>query len=33
MHISNPDERKWFRDRIEQDTNALEFTKMVKKQF
>ena len=27
MHISNPDERKWFRDRIEQDTNALEFTK------
>ena len=27
MHISNPDERKWFRDRIEQDANALEFTK------
>jgi 2-oxoglutarate dehydrogenase E1 component len=27
MHISNPDERKWFRDRIEQDTHALEFTK------
>jgi 2-oxoglutarate dehydrogenase E1 component len=27
MHISNPDERKWFRDRIEQDTNPLEFTK------
>ncbi|MDB2617508.1 2-oxoglutarate dehydrogenase E1 component [Candidatus Pelagibacter bacterium] len=27
MHISNPNERKWFRDRIEQDTNALEFTK------
>ena len=27
MHISNPDERKWFRDRIEQDNNALEFTK------
>ncbi|MDC1137500.1 2-oxoglutarate dehydrogenase E1 component [Candidatus Pelagibacter sp.] len=27
MHISNPDERKWFRDRIEQDSNALEFTK------
>jgi 2-oxoglutarate dehydrogenase E1 component len=27
MHISNPDERKWFRNRIEQDTNALEFTK------
>ena len=27
MHISNPVERKWFRDRIEQDKNALEFTK------
>ena len=27
MHISNPDERKWFRDRIEQDKNALQFTK------
>ena len=27
MHISNPDERKWFRDRVEKDTNALEFTK------
>ncbi|MDC0925083.1 2-oxoglutarate dehydrogenase E1 component [Candidatus Pelagibacter sp.] len=27
MHISNPDERKWFRDRIEQDSNAIEFTK------
>ncbi len=27
MHISNPVERKWFRDRIEQDTNALQFTK------
>ena len=27
MHISNPDERKWFRDRIEQDKNALKFTK------
>ena len=27
MHISNPDERKWFRDRIEKDSNALEFTK------
>ena len=27
MHISNPDERKWFRDRIEQDANALEFTR------
>ena len=27
MHISNPDERKWFRDRVEKDSNALEFTK------
>ncbi len=27
MHISNPVERKWFRDRIEQDKNALQFTK------
>ena len=27
MHISNPNERKWFRDRIEQDKNALQFTK------
>ena len=27
MHISNPTERKWFRDRIEQDSNALQFTK------
>ena len=27
MHISNPDERKWFRDRIEQDDKALQFTK------
>ena len=27
MHISNPVERKWFRDRIEQDENALQFTK------
>ncbi|MBD1167065.1 2-oxoglutarate dehydrogenase E1 component [Pelagibacterales bacterium SAG-MED09] len=27
MHISNPDERKWFRDRIEKDSNAMEFTK------
>ena len=26
MHISNPGERKWFRDRIEQDKNALQFT-------
>ena len=27
MHISNPIERKWFRDRIEQDETALQFTK------
>ena len=27
MHISNPDERKWFRDRVEKDTSSLEFTK------
>ena len=27
MHISNPEERKWFRDRIEKDENALKFTK------
>jgi len=27
MHISNPTERKWFRDRIENDKNALKFTK------
>ena len=27
MHISNPTERKWFRDRIEKDENALQFTK------
>ncbi len=27
MHVSNPGERKWFRDRIEQDKNALQFTK------
>ncbi len=27
MHISNPEERIWFRDRIEQDENALNFTK------
>ena len=27
MHISNPIERKWFRDRIEQDEKALQFTK------
>ena len=27
MHISNPKERKWFRDRIEKDENALKFTK------
>ena len=27
MHISKPVERKWFRDRIEQDKNALQFTR------
>jgi len=27
MHISNPTERKWFRDRIEKDESALQFTK------
>ncbi len=26
MHISNPTERKWFRDRVEKDDNALKFT-------
>ncbi len=26
MHISNPKERKWFRDRVEKDENALKFT-------
>ena len=27
MHISNPTERKWIRDRVEKDENALQFTK------
>ena len=27
MHIANPTERKWFRDRVEKDENALKFTK------
>ena len=27
MHIANPTERKWIRDRIEKDDNALKFTK------
>ena len=27
MHISNPIERKWFRDRVEKDDNRLQFTK------
>jgi 2-oxoglutarate dehydrogenase E1 component len=27
MHISNPTERKWFRDRVEHDENAIQFTK------
>ena len=26
MHISNPIERKWFRDRVEKDENRLQFT-------
>jgi len=30
MHISNPKERKWFRDRIEKDENSLKFTKQGK---
>ena len=30
MHISNPKERKWFRDRIEKDENSLKFTKLGK---
>jgi len=30
MHISNPIERKWFRDRVEKDENALLFTKTGK---
>ena len=31
MQIANPTERKWFRDRIEKDENALKFTKNGKK--
>ena len=27
MHISNPTERKWLRDRIEHDENSIQFTK------
>ena len=27
MHISNPTERKWFRDRVEMEENGLQFTK------
>ena len=26
MHITNPTERKWFRDRVEKEENALQFT-------
>ena len=33
MHISNPEERKWLRDRIELDDSALNLRKMVKRQF
>ena len=31
MHISNPTERKWFRDRIEKSKDNLNFTKNGKK--
>ena len=31
MHISNPQERLWFRDRIEQDERSVEFTERGKK--
>ena len=27
MHISNPTERKWLRDRVEHDENSIQFTK------
>ena len=27
MHISNPTERKWFRDRIEKSKDTMNFTK------
>ena len=27
MHISNPTERKWFRDRIEKSQDNMNFTK------
>ena len=30
MHISNPKERKWFRDRVEKDENAIKFVKKGK---
>ena len=30
MHISNPKERKWFRDRVEKDERSLQFTKQGK---
>ena len=30
MHIANPVERKWFRDRVEKDENAAKFTKKGK---
>ena len=33
MHISNPTERKWFRDRVEKSDDNLNLLKMVKKQF
>ena len=31
MHISNPTERKWFRDRIEKSKDNMNFTKNGKK--
>jgi len=30
MHISNPTERKWLRDRVEHDENSIQFTKAGK---
>ena len=33
MHISNPAERKWLRDRVEKAEMILNLLKMVKKQF
>ena len=30
MHISNPTERKWFRDRVEKDEHEIKFLKTGK---